>query len=152
MSGRELELRAHIHALLHDYALTHITTDYIAFTNTAVHQACFFSYFRTFIVNDAHRSQVLSQSLRTVSTRDSTSLALEPPLPELIASTFKLSKAPEYQEKLDLCPESKLYLKDFMHASAACGRTRSKSEHSWIEDERGPHFASEMCDISTNWL
>lgn len=37
MSTRELELRAHIHDLLHDYALTHLTIDYIEFTDSAVY-------------------------------------------------------------------------------------------------------------------
>ena len=32
---RELALRSHIRGLLHDYVLTHLTTDYIAFTEDA---------------------------------------------------------------------------------------------------------------------
>lgn len=140
MSLRELEMRAHVHDLLHDYALTHITTDYIAFTNTAVHEVGSYSCLCNLTSNNPCRSQILSQSLHAVPTRDSTSLALEPPLPELIASTLKLSKVSEYEEKLDVSPESKLYLKDFLHASVASGRTQSKSERCWTEGENGAYL------------
>ena len=35
-SDRELELRMHIHELLYQYALKHLTTDYIQWTHDAV--------------------------------------------------------------------------------------------------------------------
>lgn len=36
LEDNEYELRAHIRHLLLDYALTHLTTDYVAFTQNAV--------------------------------------------------------------------------------------------------------------------
>jgi hypothetical protein len=39
--NRELALRAHIRNLLLDYALTHLTTDYLKFTEDAVYQVWF---------------------------------------------------------------------------------------------------------------
>jgi hypothetical protein len=39
--NREFALRAHIRNLLLDYALTHLTTDYLKFTEDAVYQVWF---------------------------------------------------------------------------------------------------------------
>ncbi|EKM61502.1 uncharacterized protein PHACADRAFT_190671 [Phanerochaete carnosa HHB-10118-sp] len=130
LRGRELALRAHIHDLLHDYALTHLTTDYVAFTNRTVHE-------------------ILSQSLHTIPTQDPTSLTLEPALPELIASTFKLPGVTEYQERLDVNPEAKSYLKDFLQSSASSKCKCNKSENCWLEGESDIHYIRPLSPVLT---
>lgn len=40
-NGRESSLRAHIHNLLYDYALSHLTTDYVVFGHQAVSEVSF---------------------------------------------------------------------------------------------------------------
>ena len=36
----ERALRAHIHEIMFDYAMEHLTTDYVQFTNDAVSEVC----------------------------------------------------------------------------------------------------------------
>ncbi|KAH8094623.1 hypothetical protein BXZ70DRAFT_349343 [Cristinia sonorae] len=76
----EFALRSHIRTLLLDYALTHLTTDYIAFTEDAT-------------------NELLASSLQPIATSEPTDLVLQPALPEAICLGLHLNNLPAYEER-----------------------------------------------------
>ena len=140
---RELELRAHIHDLLYEYALTHITSDYKAFTYQASHEEsklnphCLSTHFQAL--------QILSASLFLIPTREQTSLALEPTLTEQIVDALHLSDLPPFHEQLNADDQVGQYIKAFLDSASAWRRARSgrsRSERCWLEDYDGEQHSS----------
>lgn len=144
---RELALRAHIHNLLEEYALTHLTTNYVVFTNYVVSEvstACLrpsrFVPFKTL--------QVLSASLYTLPTTEPTSLALEPALPDLIHDTLKLSRLPAFEERWETDVHANAHLRNAFKLpnvsadrNSAHGKGYSiRSDRCWDESHDGESF------------
>ncbi|KAI0334387.1 hypothetical protein GY45DRAFT_1242727 [Cubamyces sp. BRFM 1775] len=109
---RELELRAHIHSLLSQYAFTHLTTDYVHWTERSV-------------------ADRLSECLHPIPTTDSTAVALPVDPFELLSQRWKLQKLDPFDERWKVTDADAVgYLK------AQVGAIRSRpsvleSDRSW---------------------
>ncbi|KAJ3540953.1 hypothetical protein NM688_g6155 [Phlebia brevispora] len=111
MYDEDAELRVHIRNILLDYALTHLTTDYVAYTQTLT-------------------EEFLLPALHPIPLTDSTSFVLEPSIPKVVASTFNGSQPPSYEERWPLDLEVTAYIKRSVSKSQA----RYPSERCWHED------------------
>lgn len=88
--------------------------------------------------------QVLSECLYIIPANDPTSIALEPTLQELISDGLKLSKLQDYQERLGVDQDAKLYLQGFFKSILSGSKGHSRADRSWLEDEEGePVFGGE---------
>ncbi|KAF9012728.1 hypothetical protein BDQ17DRAFT_1420071 [Cyathus striatus] len=112
-----VELRQRIRELLYDYALTHLTIDYVQFTESAV-------------------TELLSQSLRPVPLVDHYSLFIPPEPYDVFKGIHSLDTLPPYQEKLQINAASVQYLKD--NIRSVPGKT--KSERVLEDDDYGHTF------------
>lgn len=107
---RELALRAHIRTLLLDYALTHLTRNYVAYTEHVVSEVGLSLH--TFCSRATPIwLQVLGPALHKIPTNDATSLVLEPTLHEQIDSCLRLKCLAAYDEKWVADPQSLAALK-----------------------------------------
>ncbi|CAL1694190.1 unnamed protein product [Somion occarium] len=88
----EVDLRVHIRHLLLNYALTHLTTDYVAFTQNAV-------------------SELLSECLVPVSTVDPMNPILESSIYETLLRMYKLDGLDAYMEQWTTLPKVLQHLK-----------------------------------------
>ncbi|KAK0453955.1 hypothetical protein EV421DRAFT_1767502 [Armillaria borealis] len=94
-NDEECALREHIRNILYEYAITHLTTDYIQFTEDAI-------------------SELLSQALVVVPLHDKNSIRL-PADPFLnLTQRYRFGNLEPYQEKFQVLPEVLQYLKNVM--------------------------------------
>ncbi|KAK0461811.1 uncharacterized protein EV420DRAFT_1640112 [Desarmillaria tabescens] len=102
----EWALREHIRNILYEYAVTHLTIDYVQFTEDAV-------------------SELLSQALVEVPLHDRHSIRL-PTDPFLsLTQRYRFDHLEPYQERFQVLPEVLQYLKNVMKVKH--GPTKSKS-------------------------
>ncbi|SJL02316.1 uncharacterized protein ARMOST_05642 [Armillaria ostoyae] len=101
----ECALREHIRNILYEYAVTHLTIDYVQFTEDAV-------------------SELLSQALVVVPLHDKNSIRL-PADPFLnLTQRYRFGNLEPYQEKIQVLPEVLQYLKNVMKVNH--GPTKSE--------------------------
>ncbi|TBU49345.1 hypothetical protein BD309DRAFT_851840 [Dichomitus squalens] len=79
-SAGELELRAHVHSLMTEYALQHLTTNYVTWTQDSV-------------------ANLLSESLAYAPTRSPTDVFLTKDPFEYLCQKWGLSKLDVYEER-----------------------------------------------------
>ncbi|CDO73083.1 hypothetical protein BN946_scf185007.g137 [Trametes cinnabarina] len=114
--GRELELRAHIRSLLSQYALTHLATDHLAWTEDTV-------------------ANTLAACLHTIPATDSTAVALPVDPFDWLNRHWHLSMLDLYDEKWRVPDKQALeYLKQQMNSKAI--RT-SNADREWAIDDDG---------------
>ncbi|TCD70106.1 hypothetical protein EIP91_004835 [Steccherinum ochraceum] len=115
---QELFLRSHIRGHLLNYALKHLTTDYIAFTEDAA-------------------AELLADSLSPVATSEPTDLIMQPALPEAIRSGLRLKDFDSYEERWTISPEETSYLRKTLDvprgvlATTRCWRDEDHDELFW---------------------
>lgn len=105
--SQEVALRSHIRTLLLDYALSHLTTDYVAFTEDATAEACTSSRDIFLLIRVP---QLLSGNLLPVITCEATNLVLQPTLQEAINTGLQLKEISSYDERWMLDPEASKFL------------------------------------------
>ncbi|KDQ63007.1 hypothetical protein JAAARDRAFT_202531 [Jaapia argillacea MUCL 33604] len=110
-TDREIALRAHIHNLLYDYALTHLTTNYITFTQEAV-------------------TELLTQSLHYIPDTDPTALTLPTDPFDDLFHRLKLDDLTPYDEVWSLDPDAVTYLRSSMST-----RGKPRTISCWFEDD-----------------
>ncbi|TFK32113.1 hypothetical protein BDQ12DRAFT_728943 [Crucibulum laeve] len=108
------QFRRHIRSLLYEYALTHLTTDYIQFTEDAV-------------------SELLSQSLAYIPTTDPTALVIPSEPFDVFSQNYRIAEIAAYEEKIQTSPEALAYLKDVLRSRPG----KSRSEKAQNEDNDG---------------
>ncbi|KAK0491325.1 hypothetical protein IW261DRAFT_1354821 [Armillaria novae-zelandiae] len=114
-NDEECTLREHIRNILYEYAVTHLTVDYIQFTEDAV-------------------SELLSGALVVVPLHDKNSIRL-PTDPFLnLTQRYQFGNLEPYQEKLQVLPEVLQYLKNGVKVNH--GPTKSESvTHEFTDDK-----------------
>ncbi|KAK0190642.1 hypothetical protein F5146DRAFT_1223500 [Armillaria mellea] len=112
----ERALREHIRNILYEYAVTHLTTDYVQFTEDAV-------------------SELLTQALVVVPLHDKNSIRL-PTDPFLnLTQRYRFGSLEPYQEKFQVLPEALQYLKNVMKVNH--GPTKSERvAHEFSTDDK----------------
>ncbi|KAI0094483.1 hypothetical protein BDY19DRAFT_22568 [Irpex rosettiformis] len=114
---REIALRAHIRTLLLDYALSHLTENYVDHTEAFV-------------------SQVLVPTLGVLPTSDPTLPILEPSLYDQLNSSLKIGRLPAYNEKWSTDSQSLSLIK---YNFAATRQSQDvPSSACWREDTFSP--------------
>ncbi|KAF7436011.1 hypothetical protein PC9H_002837 [Pleurotus ostreatus] len=106
-----VQLRDHINGLLLEYALTHITTDYIQFTEAAV-------------------SHLLSD-LQIIPAHDPRSLVLPVDPFETLTRTYRLTDLKPHEERWTTSAAETL---QYLKSAVKVPRGLSKSERAWLDD------------------
>ncbi|KAF7793464.1 hypothetical protein EIP86_004576 [Pleurotus ostreatoroseus] len=104
-------LRAHIQDILLDYALTHLTTDYVAYTYTIA-------------------NELLVPNLHLVSTADPTSFTFEPSVAKTVCAIFNNAQPAQYEERWAVDKQVATYLKEVTIFTGG----RQPSETCWDEE------------------
>lgn len=125
-------LRAHIQNILLDYALTHLTTDYVAYTHNATNEVHLHpSTTRIHLFNTL--LQLLSNSLYPIPTTDPTSFSFEPSVTKTLCTIFRTTQPAQYEERWVVEKEIAKYLRQ----SSVVGGGKQPSERFWHEDLDG---------------
>lgn len=103
------ELRHHIHHLLRDYARTHITTNYIDFTENLVSEVRISLFITLFLIDFSVFKFV--EGLRPVPLTDPYSLVIPPDPYDVFSQMHGLSSLAPYDETFKSTNEAHLYLK-----------------------------------------
>ena len=108
----EIELRAHIRHLLLDYALTHLTTDYVVYTQSAVAEVRILV--GTHILGYPYRleRQLLLDILVSVPTVDPTNPQFESSIYNTLRKLKGYQSVEQYNENLPCTSKSAAYLKN----------------------------------------
>ncbi|OCH95750.1 hypothetical protein OBBRIDRAFT_822683 [Obba rivulosa] len=117
MVSEDHALCDHIRGLLLSYALTHLTTDHVAWTHDAT-------------------SELLTETLAFVPTTDPHSLQLPVDPFDMLSQKWGLSKLEPYGERWNADPKAV----DFMKSKLDHMRSKTKSTEIWIEDSDDVDF------------
>ncbi|KZP04183.1 hypothetical protein FIBSPDRAFT_844294 [Athelia psychrophila] len=111
---RELQLRAHVHNLLYDYAKKYLTTDYICFTEDAV-------------------TALLSEALAPIPITDPHSFTLPEEPFDALTRILKLTELKPYDEKFTVLHADALgFLRQALRVSG-----KPRIERIWDEEDPG---------------
>lgn len=121
-SNSEEALRDHVRGLLLDYALAHIATDYIAFTEDASADVSLSLFDCTLILE---LCQLLSGILVQIPAFESTDLVLQPSLREAITSGLHLKDVAQFTERIPVHTDAFKYLSTFRQSSTRASPTMS---------------------------
>ncbi|KZP24111.1 hypothetical protein FIBSPDRAFT_1042401 [Athelia psychrophila] len=109
---RELQLRAHVHNLLYDYAKKHLTTDYISFTEDAV-------------------TALLSEALAPIPITDPHSFTLPEEPFDALTRILKLTELKPFDEKFTVLHADALgFLRQALRVSG-----KPRAERIWDEED-----------------
>ena len=107
------ELRLHIHYLLRDYARTHLTTNYIDFTENLVSEVWISLFITRFLLIFFSVSKFV-EGLTPVPLTDPYSPVIPPDPYDVFSRMHGLSSLTPYDETFKPTAEARLYLKQVM--------------------------------------
>ncbi|KZT34181.1 hypothetical protein SISSUDRAFT_992164 [Sistotremastrum suecicum HHB10207 ss-3] len=111
----ELELSSHIHGLLDDYVLTHLTIDFIEYTNSEV-------------------SDILSQNLAFVPVDAPGQIAPHANPYDALSRLWKLSSLKPYDQKWSMTDKTIQWIRDINAMNSRRGDTKAGKVW-WEEDQ-----------------
>lgn len=134
----ELELSSHIHGLLDDYVLTHLTIDFIEYTNSEVSDVCALSYSQSgcFFMSGMipKNMQILSQNLAFVPVDAPGQIAPHANPYDALSRLWKLSSLKPYDQKWSMTDKTIQWIRDINAMNSRRGDTKAGKVW-WEEDQ-----------------